>query len=202
MKKVRSVSPALLVFVSALVLASCATTDPYPEKWPPIIEAEKGDCSALIGTFNNGYSASTHDAIAMKGGLIALLIGQATPAESQGAKPVTRVSIEQPSPDRLVVTGLNFTELVRRGEKSLSGGSCSKKGLPISGKFGGVNIENMVGFVSAKGYLTRTRNGDLVARIRSTFTGIALVVPMTSSATSWYRFKRIEENPASADPVQ
>ena len=202
MKKVRSVSPALLVLVSALVLSSCATTDPYPEEWPPIIEAEKGDCSALVGTFNNGYSKSSSDAIPMEGGLIALLIGQATPAESQGAKPVTRVSIEQPSPDRLVVTGLNFTELVRRGEKSLSGGSCSKKGLPVSGKFGGVNVENMVGFVSAKGYLTRAENGDLVARIRSTFTGIALVVPMTSSATSWYRFKRIEENPATADPVQ
>ncbi|MGB5551942.1 MAG: hypothetical protein WBO74_15780, partial [Thermoanaerobaculia bacterium] len=100
-------NPPLLVLVSALVLSSCATTDPYPEEWPPIIEAEKGDCSALVGTFNNGYSKSSSDAIPMEGGLIALLVGQATPAESQGAKPVTRVSIEQPSPDRLVITGLN-----------------------------------------------------------------------------------------------
>ncbi|MGB5174488.1 MAG: hypothetical protein WBQ30_07075 [Thermoanaerobaculia bacterium] len=202
MQRVRSVNPPLLVLVSALVLSSCATTDPYPEEWPPIIEAEKGDCSAFIGTFDNGYSASSHDAIPMKGGLIALLIGTAKPAATSGAKTVTRVSIEQPSPNRLVITGLNFSEFVRQGDRSLSGGSCSKKGLPVSGKFGGVNVENMVGFVSAKGYLTRAESGDLVARIRSTFTGIALVVPMTSSATSWYRFKRIEENPATADPVQ
>ena len=192
MKKVPSVRPAVLILVSALVLVSCATTDPYPEEWPPIVEAEKGDCSGLIGTFNNGYSKSSHDAITMTGGLIALLIGQASRGESEGARPVTRVTIEQPAPDRLVVTGLNFTELVRQGNRSLSGGSCSRKGLPVSGKFGGVNVENMVGFISASGYLKGAENGDLVARVRSTFTGIALVVPMTSSATSWYRFKRIE----------
>ena len=202
MQKLRSANLGLLVSLALPLLTSCAATDPYPDDWPAVVAAEKGDCSSLIGTFNNGYSKSTPDAIAMKGGLIALLVGQATPAESQGAKPVTRVSIEQPSPDRLVITGLNFSEFVRQGDRSLTGGSCSKKGLPVSGKFGGVNVENMVGFVSASGHLRGAENGDLVARIRSTFTGIALVVPMTASATSWYRFKRIEENPASADPVQ
>jgi hypothetical protein len=201
-KKVRSVSPTILLVVSALVSASCATTDPYPEDWSPITAAEKGDCSEFIGTFDNGYSASSHDAISMKGGLIALLIGTAKPAETSGTKPVTRVTIERPSPDLLVVSGLNYSEPVRRGERRISRTSCSGKGLSITGKFSGTNAENVAGFVSASGHLQRAANGDLVGRIRSTFTGIALLVPMTSSATSWYRFRQIEPEPTADDPVQ
>lgn len=192
MKKVYLGCTPLVVLVSILVSVSCATSDSYPEDWPQVVTIEKGDCSAFTGIFNNGYAKSSSDAIRMEGGLIALLIGSASPAESAGAKPVTRVSIERTSPERLVVTGLNRTELVRQGDRQIFRGSCSKKGLPVSGKFGGVNVENMVGFVSAKGHLRLAENGDLVARIRSTFTGVALLVPVTSSVTSWYRFKRIE----------
>ena len=192
MQKFRLLKPALPVIASALVLASCATTDPYPEEWPPIVEAEKGDCSALIGTYNNGYSKSTYDAITMKGGLIVMLIGPEERAESPGNKPTTRVTIELPSSDRLVVQGFNFSELVRHGERRVSRTSCSGKGLAINGEFRGTNAENVLGFISASGRLQRAGNGDLVGRIRSTFTGIALFIPVSSSTTSWYRFRRIE----------
>ena len=202
MLKVRSVSPTLLVLVSALVLVSCVTTDPYPEEWSPIVAAERGDCSALAGTFDNGYSASSHDAIPMKGGLIALLIGPAKPSESSVAKSVTRVTIKRPSPDLLMVSGFHYSEPVRQEERRISGKSCSGKGLSIAGKFSGTNAENIVGFVSASGHLQRTANGDLVGRIRSTFTGVALLVPMTSSATSWYRFRQIEPESAPTDSLQ
>lgn len=202
MQKFRSLKPAPLVIASALVLASCATTDPYPEEWPPVVEAEKGDCSALIGTYNNGYSKSTHDAITMKGGLIVMLIGPEKRAESPGNKPVTRVTIELPSSDRLVVQGFNFSELLRQGERRISRTSCSGKGLAINGKFSGTNAENVLGFISASGHLQRAGNGDLVGRIRSTFTGIALLVPISSSTTSWYRFRQIEPETTSTDPVQ
>jgi hypothetical protein len=192
----------LLALTLAILLASCASTDTYPQDWPAVISGERGDCSALVGAFNNGYAKSTPDAIRMKGGLIALLIGSASSKEADGALPVTWLKIEQPSPDRLTVTGYNGKRAVRRGNRPLERGSCSKKGLSISGKFEGVNAENVVGFLSASGHLQRAENGDLVARIRSTFTGVALLVPVTSSATSWYRFRRIDSTPAPADTVQ
>lgn len=202
MKKIRSVSPVILVLMTVLVLSSCATSDPYPEDWSPVVTTDKGDCPALVGTFNNGYSKSTQDGIRMKGGLIALLIGSPASAQADDALPVTWVSIEQPSADRLVVTGFNGGEVVRRGERRLVRGSCSKKGLSISSEFEGVNAEDVVGFLSASGTLRGTSNGDLAARIRSTFTGVALLVPTTSSATSWYRFKKMDPKPVSTTPVQ
>lgn len=201
MRNVRWVSPTLLVLVSISVAISCVSTDPYPQDWPAVVVG-KSDCSALVGTFNNGYSKSSSDAITMKGGLIALLIGSANPADAKASLPVTRVAIEFPSPDRLVITGYHRNEIVRKGVRPLSRSSCSKKGLPISGKFSGTNAENVVGFVSASGRLQKADNGDLIARIRSTFTGIALLVPMTASATSWYRFQRIDPEPMSIGPVE
>ena len=201
MKKFRSVNGALLVLASALALTACATTDPYPEDWPAVA-AGRSDCATLVGTFNNGYSESTTNAMTMKGGLIVMLIGPEARDESPGAKPVTRVTIEQPTPDRLVVKGFNFNELVRQGERRVSRTSCSGKGLAINGKFSGTNAENVLGFISASGHLQRAGNGDLVGRIRSTFTGIALLIPVTSSTTSWYRFRQIEPEPTSTDPVE
>jgi len=200
--KLRSANLGLVVLLSLPVLTSCATTDPYPDDWPAAVASKKGDCSSLIGTFNNGYSKSSSDAIPMEGGLIVLLVGQPSRADSTGAKPVTRVTIEYLSPDRLLVTGLNFSQPVRQEERRISRSSCLGKGLPISGKFSGTNAENVLGFVSASGHLQRSANGDLVGRIRSTFTGVALLVPMTSSATSWYRFRRIEPDPKSTDPME
>ena len=196
-----SASRLLLVLTSTALLAGCASTDPYPETWSEIV-AEKGDCSTLVGTFSNDYSKSSSDAITMKGGLIALLLGPASPADAAVSLPVTRVKIEYPSPDRLLVKGYYRKELVREGVRPLARGSCSQKGLPISGKFSGTNAENVLGFVTASGRLQRAENGDLVGRIRSTFTGIALLVPVTASATSWYRFRNIEPKPTTADPVR
>ena len=200
--KFLSTSRVLPVLLSVTSLTACASTDSYPEDWSPVVAAEKGDCSALVGTFNNGYSKSTPDALRMKGGLIALLIGSPSSTKSDDAPPVTWVSIEQPSADRLVVSGFNGAKVVRRGERPLERGACSRKGLSVSGKFEGVNAENVVGFLSASGTLRRNSDGDLVARIRSTFTGVALLVPMTSSVTSWYRFRKIERRPTPDDPVQ
>ena len=191
----------LVVSASILAAVSCATTDPYPKDWPAV-SAEQRDCSALVGSYNNGYSKSSPDAMAMKGGLIVLLIGPAEKGESSAEKVVGRVTIEHPSPDRLVVKGFSRDELLRRGERRVSRSACSGKGLAINGKFSGTNAENVLGFISASGYLSRAANGDLVGRIRSTFTGIALLVPISSSTTSWYRFKRIESEATPSNSMQ
>jgi hypothetical protein len=189
-KRSRSGACPALVLTSLVALMACATVDPYPEDWPAVA-AERSDCAALIGTFHNGYSRSTTDAMTMKGGLIVMLIGPEESAASAGARPVSRVTIENPSADRLVVKGFNSEGLVREGERRISRTSCTGKGLAINGKFSGTNAENVLGFISASGHLRRAENGDLVGRIRSTFTGIALLIPVSSSTTSWYRFRQI-----------
>lgn len=200
-RRSRSAGCSASVLISIVALMGCATTDPYPEGWPAVA-AERNDCAALIGTFHNGYSRSTTDAMTIKGGLIVMLIGPAERDEPSGAKPVSRVTIENPSPDRLVVKGFNSEGLVREGERRVSRTSCSGKGLAIHGKFSGTNAENVLGFISASGHLRRAENGDLVGRIRSTFTGIALLIPVSSSTTSWYRFRQIEPETTPADSLE
>jgi hypothetical protein len=202
MVRVRSLSPALVLTVSMLVLVSCGGTDPYPKDWSSVAAVERGDCSAYTGTFYNYHSKSSPDAPTLKGGLMALLVGLPPPDDTEVAKSVTRVSIERPSAERLKLTGFNGTKLVWQGGRSLPDGSCSKKGLPLSGKLRGSNEENILGVVAVSGRLQSAENGDLIARMRTTFTGIALLVPVSIHNTSWYRFKRIDPEPMSIDPVQ
>jgi hypothetical protein len=202
MVRVHSLSPALVLTVSTLVLVSCGGTDPYPEDWSPVAAVERGDCSAYTGTFYNGHSKSSPDAPTLEGGLMALLVGSPPPDEKEEAKPVTRVSIERTSAGQLVLKGFNGQTYVRQAVRTLEQSTCSKKGLPLSGKLRGSNEENILGVVAINGRLQSAENGDLIARMKTTFTGIALLVPVSIHNTSWSRFKQIDPEPMPIETVE
>jgi hypothetical protein len=102
------------------------------------------------------------------------------------------VSIEEPTPGRLVIKGWDRSQLIMERQRRISRGACSRQGASMSGSFKGLNVENVMGFVTARSYFNRAQNGDLVVGMRSTFTGIALLVPISSTASNWYQFKQIE----------
>jgi hypothetical protein len=189
--KLRLAGCSLIVAVCIALLSACASTDPYPESWSPVV-ADSGGCPDLNGTFYNSYSKSDSDAEAIKGGLIVLLLGKPSAEEAEGAVAVERVSIEHQPGRPMVVRGWHDDELVRQGERRISAAACSKKGLSVPGAFRGTNEENVVGFISTSAHLRRAENGDLVGRIKWTFTGLALLVPVTTSSTSWYSFRQVE----------
>lgn len=190
--KLGSTHRDLLLPLLVLFLASCVSSDPYPENWSPVAAVGKGECPDLTGVFSNFYSTSSAEAWSIEGGLIALLLDSKSLDATEGPRSVSMVSIEEPTPGRLVIKGWDRSQLIMEGQRRISRGACSKQGASMSGSFRGLNVENVMGFVSAHSTFNRAVNGDLVVRMRSTFTGIALLVPISSTATNWYQFREIE----------
>jgi hypothetical protein len=190
--KLHAAHRGFLVPLFVLSLGSCVSSDPYPENWSPVAAVAKGECPDLTGVFNNFYSTSSAEAWSIEGGLIALLLEPKSKTVSEAQRTVSMVSIEEPTPGRLVIKGWDRSQLIMERQRRISRGACSRQGASMSGSFKGLNVENVMGFVTARSYFNRAQNGDLVVGMRSTFTGIALLVPISSTASNWYQFKQIE----------
>ena len=169
---------------------ACSVTEPYPQDWSDLVVSEGGQCADLSGAFYNACNpaSGTFDCLDT-GGLAALLLSKYPAAFHPKLATVSRVTIEQLSPMRLVVKAWKGPELLRLEEIELAPQDCKKEGVLIRGGPTLTNIENAAGYGSSSALFQKDEQGDLVARVRTHFTGIVLLVPASFTGTDWYRFE-------------
>ena len=184
--------PPHLSSVSSLCLLAlgCSVKEPYPRDWADLLVSRADQCADISGAYYNScIPASGSFNCLDSGGLAALLFRKYSAAYHPKLSKVTRVTIEQPHPYRLVVKAWKGSELARREEIELAPGDCGDDGVLIRGGPTLANIENAAGFGTSSAVFQKDENGDLVARVKIHFTGIVLLVPASFTGTDWYRFE-------------
>ena len=67
---------------------------------------------------------------------------------------------------------------------------CTQNGILIRSGGKGTQIEGGMGVGSSRAVLSKIEDGDLIARLKVSFTGVWFIVPVSGSDYSWRRFER------------
>ncbi len=169
--------------LASLVLSGCAVERPYPESWAPISVPTKGDCARFAGVYGDrGESPRS----ANRPSLTLELFGS-----SSGWAHATRVSFSLPRSSLLEVTVWQATgPLFTRVFSSWAGHFICEKGRltvrtrRLVSTTGGAEIETVTIAFGAT-------DDHLVAEVKTARPGVAIVVPVSAAATTWYRFPRL-----------
>ena len=173
-------APAFFLF------SACAVHRPYPAAWEPLPPPPTADCRHFDGKYRDrGEIPGIPQA---QPSLTQLLFGT-----SSGWKRATLVSFSLKENDTLEVTvweGMN--SLFTRTLTSQAGHFACEAGRLVIRDRRGVSGRGVAGFESVT--VTLSTTGDnLVAQVTDVGVGLALILPVAGTTTSWYRFPRERE---------
>ena len=188
----RAIPRFILVLAVGCVFGQCSTNQPYPEDWSPPAAVRGGECADISGEFSNACSSDNlyEDNCLNTGGLAGLLFAKYAGSFTSKLREVDRVVVYQPSSAQLLVEAWNGKELVRKEEIHVGAEECTEDGILVRSGGKGTQIEGGLGVGSSRAVLSKNEDGDLIARLKVSFTGVWFIVPVSGSDYSWRRFER------------
>jgi len=190
------------IIASGLACLQCSTNQQYPEDWSPPAAVRGGECPDISGNFSNACASDNvyEDNCLDSGGLAGLLFAKYAGSFTSKLRQVDRVVVHQPSSSQLLVEAWQGKELLREEEIHVGAEDCTEKGVLIRSGGKGTQIEGGMGVGSSLAFLNKNEDGDLIARLKVSFTGVWFVVPVSGSDYSWRRFERLSDRETETIP--
>jgi hypothetical protein len=179
---------ALRILIATLplfLLSACVANRPYPESWSPLPLPPTEDCRHFEGSYGD---RGEMPGFAGQPSLTQQLFGT-----SSGWKRATRVSFSLQRDDVLEVTvweGMSL--LFTRTLTSQAGQFTCEAGRLVVRDRRGVSGPGVAGLESVTITLSAT-DDYLVAQVKDFGVGLAMILPVAGTTTSWYRFPRARE---------
>lgn len=198
----RAIPRLILVLAIGCAFGQCSTNQPYPEDWSPPVVVREGECADISGEFSNACSSDNlyEENCLDTGGLAGLLFAKDADSFTSKLRQVDRVVVRQPSSSQLLVEAWQGKELLREEEIHVGAEDCTEKGLLIRSGGKGTQIEGGLGVGSSRAVLSKNEDGDLIARLKVSFTGVWFIVPVSGSDYSWRRFERFSNRETETIP--
>ena len=195
----QTISRPVPVLALAVLFGNCATTESYPEDWSSPGAVEVGECADISGIFSNSCTPKDKydNTCRESGGLAGRLFAQYAGSFHPKLGTADRVVVSQPTSKRLFVEAWNGEDLVREGEIDLALEDCTEDGVLIRTGLKGTQIEGGIGTGSSQALFSKTEDGDLIAQLKTKFTGVWFVVPVSGSSQVWLRFECLPEGEAN-----
>lgn len=173
------------VAFGVFLLGACAFSDPYPASWGPISPLPSEDCRQFEASYGVRGERAGESAPSYLTFLFFL-----PQAESARA---TRVSFSLLGNDILEVTlWEDANRLLSRTLTTQAGEFACEKGLLVVRRARWV----MEGQAAGREDITiefAVAGDQLVAKVKESVVGLAVVIPVAATQTRWYRFPRLRE---------
>jgi hypothetical protein len=193
----------LKIIISCFLLASflqsgCSYHNQYPENWANLNQDKDNVCTDISGVYFNLASESTTTRLFYNEYVGSnCLLTEIFSEEQENQRSITIqdieangiVVIQQPSSDRIVIKLYATDKMLY--EHSFNGVECDNEGIKIKQpiKWEGPNDGlPAIATENKKLFFKKAADGSLVLKEKISTTGIAVVLPVYTSGTHWYKW--------------
>jgi hypothetical protein len=175
------VSSVFLLFAYALCFG-CASNDPYPKNWSPVVVGQTG-CPDISGTYKNGGLGTNSQSTRMEQ-LSEIFLGNSRAEEET-------ISIDQSEDGRIQVLIHGNDQSPESHALSLEDGDfeCDDGNLWVTTQSDfGVDFGAVGGDITKMGF-AKAEDGSLIGEERYVLAGVLVVLPMRVSEKSYVRWQ-------------
>lgn len=189
----KTLSRLCLPLLATLPLAGCVHTAAYPDQWENLSSrSTDNSCQALAGTYRDNGEDSY---LSPDASLYDVLFGYDYGWNEPGKASYTRIHFDRPG--RLTIAVYGQKGLLHQASYDASQGqySCDKGAVVL--KANGPIKQPLVFGRFHQTLSLESTPGHLVVQDHQSGTGVVVILPSITSSSTWFRFQRVDGNPAT-----
>lgn len=178
------------ILAAGFILSACIHINqrPFPDGWGTLPSIADNMCTDIDGAFSVLGESDTGKT-PLPFAYIVMSIPEQKEWPLSKFDKTSYVIIEQAA-DVMRVSVLAQGKMIAKKElrkDERNGYSCTPQGISVRGEF--PNVHGLAGYIGQTYMIFKASQGELIVKSEQTGGGLALMIPMYSSETFWYRYR-------------